>query len=41
MRQNETTKTIQDKLHQYIDSLNDFQLRIVLGFIKKLFNITD
>lgn len=32
---------IRDRLHNYIDSLDEFQLRIVLGFIRKLFNLSD
>ena len=32
---------IRDRLHNYIDSLDEFQLRIVLGFIRKLFDLSD
>ena len=35
------TTTAKNELHQYIDQMNDYQLRIVLGFIKRLFRIQD
>lgn len=35
------TDTLRNKLHEYIDQMSDHQLRIVLGFIKKLFHLPD
>lgn len=35
------TNTLRNKLHEYIDQMSDYQLRLVLGFIKKLFNLPD
>lgn len=32
---------LKNELHQYIESMNDYQLRIVLGFIKRLFDLDD
>lgn len=34
-------EALKNELHQYIDQMNEYQLRIVLGFIKKLFNLDD
>lgn len=34
-------ETVKNELLQHIDKLNEHQLRIVLGFIKKLFNLPD
>jgi hypothetical protein len=33
------TETVKAELLHHLDSLDDFQLRIVLGFIKRLFNL--
>lgn len=35
------TETLRHQLHKYIDQMDDFQLQIVLGFIKKLFHLSD
>lgn len=35
------TDKLRNKLHEYIDQMSEYQLRIVLGFIKKLFNLPD
>lgn len=35
------TDKLKNQLHQYIDKMNEHQLRIVLGFVKKLFNLSD
>ena len=32
-------KDLKKELHQYIDNMNEYQLRMLLGFIKKLFNL--
>lgn len=34
-------ETPQEKLHQYIDEMDDYQARLVLSFIKTLFNLAD
>ena len=34
-------QTLIKELQQYIERMDEFQLRIVLGFIKKLFELTD
>lgn len=34
-------QTLIKELQQYIDKMDEFQLRIVLGFIKKLFDLSD
>lgn len=34
-------ETIKNELIQYIERMDEYQLHIVLGFIKKLFNIHD
>lgn len=34
-------ETPQEKLHQYIDSMDDYQAKLVLSFIKTLFNLAD
>lgn len=31
----------QAMLHQYIDEMDDYQARLVLSFIKRLFNLSD
>lgn len=33
------TATLKNALHQYIDRMDEYQLRLVLGFIKKLFDL--
>ena len=33
--------THKDELLHYIERMDDYQLRVVLGFIKKLFNFSD
>lgn len=33
------TETLRNELRQYIDRLDEYQLRLVLGFIKKLFSL--
>lgn len=35
------TEALKNELHQYIERMNEYQLRILLGFIKKLFNLSD
>ena len=32
---------MKNELHKYIENMNDYQLRIVLGFIKRLFGLDD
>ena len=34
-------ETPQEQLHEYIDQMDDYQIRLVLSFIKTLFNLTD
>lgn len=34
-------ETPQEKLHQYIDLMDDYQVRLVLSFIKTLFGLAD
>lgn len=34
-------ETIKNELIQYIERMDEYQLYIVLGFVKKLFNIHD
>lgn len=34
-------ETPQDLLHEYIDIMDDYQARLVLSFIKTLFNLAD
>lgn len=34
-------ETPQEKLRQYIDSMDDYQAKLVLSFIKTLFNLAD
>lgn len=31
----------QEMLHKYIDEMDDYQVRLVLSFIKTLFNLAD
>lgn len=35
------TNTLRNKLHEYIDQMSDYQLRLVLGFIEKIFKLSD
>lgn len=35
------TEAHREKLHKYIDQMSEIQLRIVLGFVRKLFNLSD
>lgn len=32
-------EALKNELHQYIEKMNEYQRRIVLGFIKKLFHL--
>lgn len=34
-------ETPQETLHKYIDEMDDYQARLVLSFIKSLFNLAD
>ena len=34
-------ETPQEQLHKYIDEMDDYQARLVLSFIKNLFNLAD
>jgi hypothetical protein len=34
-------ETPQDQLHKYIELMDDYQARLVLSFIKSLFNLAD
>lgn len=34
-------ETPQEQLHQYIEEMDDYQARLVLSFIKTLFNLAD
>lgn len=34
-------ETPQEQLHKYIDEMDEFQARLVLSFIKNLFNLAD
>ena len=34
-------EALKNEILHYTDKMNEFQLRIVLGFIKKLFNLDD
>jgi hypothetical protein len=34
-------ETPQDQLHKYIDEMDEYQARLVLSFIKTLFNLAD
>lgn len=34
-------ETPQEMLHRYIDEMDDYQARLVLSFIKTLFNLAD
>ena len=34
-------ETPQDQLHKYVDIMDDYQARLVLSFIKTLFNLAD
>ena len=34
-------ETLKNELIQYIERMNEYQLHIVLGFIKKLFHLDD
>lgn len=36
-----TEASPQELLHKYIDEMDDFQIRLVLSFIKTLFNLSD
>lgn len=35
------TATTQEKLHQYIDMMDDYQLTLVLSFLENLFDLDD
>jgi hypothetical protein len=35
------TEALKNELRQYTDKMNEYQLRIVLGFIRKLFRLDD
>lgn len=37
----DTMTATQDKLHQYIDEMDSYQLELIYSFIKTLFNIDD
>ena len=32
-------ETLRKELHNHIDNMNEYQLRLLLGFIKKLFGL--
>ena len=32
-------ETLKKELHDHIDKMNEYQLRMLLGFIKKLFHL--
>lgn len=34
-------ETPQEQLHKYIDDMDEYQTRLVLSFIKNLFNLAD
>ena len=34
-------ETPQEQLHKYIEMMDDYQARLVLSFIKTLFNLAD
>ena len=34
-------ETPQEILHRYVDEMTDYQVRLVLSFVKTLFNIAD
>lgn len=34
-------ETLKEKLHQYIERLDESQLHIAIGFFRKLFGFTD
>ena len=34
-------ETPQETLHRYIESMDEYQARLVLSFIKTLFNLSD
>lgn len=34
-------ETPQEVLHKYIDEMDDYQARLVLSFVKTLFNLAD
>lgn len=34
-------ETPQETLHKYVDLMDDYQARLVLSFIKNLFNLAD
>lgn len=34
-------ETPQEQLHKYIDEMDEYQARLVLSFIKNLFNLAD
>lgn len=34
-------ETPQEALHRYIESMDEYQARLVLSFIKNLFNLAD
>jgi hypothetical protein len=34
-------ETPQEQLHRYTDEMDDYQARLVLSFIKTLFNLAD
>lgn len=36
-----TTETLRKELHHYTDQMNEYQLRLVLSFIKRLFHLKD
>ena len=38
---NDTIMTMKDKLHQYIDEMDEFQLELVRSFIATLFDLDD
>jgi hypothetical protein len=34
-------ETPQEQLHEYVEMMDDYQARLVLSFIKTLFNLAD
>lgn len=35
------TETLRQELHDYTEKMSEYQLRLVLGFIRRLFNLDD
>ena len=37
----DTTLTLKDKLHQYIEDMDEYQLELVRSFLVELFDLND